>query len=85
MPKFKVTITYAIYMTEVHEVEFDEDEMEALEEFHDGCPSEYTSDDTLKEKTEGDCLDGSWETKVEEINVLDRIVDALVEAEKETT
>ena len=31
MPKFKVTITYAIYMTDVHEVEFDEDEMEALD------------------------------------------------------
>ena len=85
MPKFRVTINYSINMTEIHEVEFDPSdphEVEALEQFHEECPGEFCGEDTLKEKIEGDCLSGSWNTNVEEINALDQIVDALVEADK---
>ena len=75
MPKFRVTINYSIAMTEIHDIEVDDPEQ--LEEFRDGQYWDFTSEDTLVEKVEGDCLDHSLNYHVEEINVLDQIVEAI--------
>jgi len=88
MPKYRVTINYAVYTTEIHEIEFsegDEEDAAALADFldEDTDPSEFTCDTTLKERIEGDCVDGTWNTHIEEINPLDRIVTALVESDKQ--
>lgn len=77
MPKFRVTINYSIAMTEIHDIEVDDPEQ--LEEFRDGQYWDFTSEDTLVEKVEGDCLDNSLNYHVEEINVLDQIVEAIDE------
>ena len=89
MPKFRVTQRYAIWITETHEVDIDLEDYDSVEDMEADIkeinedPVEFTHTGTLKEKVEGDCVNDSWETTVEEINVLDQIVDALVEAEKE--
>jgi|19_taG_2_1085344.scaffolds.fasta_scaffold286912_2 hypothetical protein len=77
MPKFRVTVNYSIAMTEIHDIEVDDPEQ--LEEFRDGQYWDFTSEDTLVEKVEGDCLDNSLNYHVEEINVLDQIVEAIDE------
>ena len=82
MPKFRVTINYSIQMTEIHEVEFGSEETEELAEFHDGCADDYCGEHTLLGKIEGDCVNGSWNTHIEEINPLDQIVAALEESDK---
>jgi len=76
MPKFKVTQKYAIWITEVHEIEINTpEEWDILNE--DG-PMEFTSGETLIEKTEGDCVEGTWDDgKLEEIGVLDQILEAV--------
>lgn len=84
MPKFRVTINYQIQMTEIYEVDFDTSSPEGVEDLagfldENECPSEYCfgNSEMLKEKLEGDCVEGSWNTHVEEINVLDQIVESL--------
>jgi len=71
--KFRVTVDYFITITEIHEVEVDADEITNFRE----SPYDYYTDDTLKQKYEGDILDGSFREHIEEINVLDQIVEAV--------
>jgi len=72
--KIKVTLKYAIWVYETHEVEVEGDE--DIEILNEDGPCEFTSDMTRVEKVEGDCLNGTWEESWEEITVLDQIVEA---------
>jgi len=75
--KIRITQKYTIHITEVHEVEVeDQEEINFLHEEQDNA-TEFTHEDTLIEKIEGDCVSGSWEVTWEEINALDQIVEAI--------
>jgi len=75
--KIRVTLKYAIWIHETHEVEVDGDEDLAV--LHEDGPCEFTSIESQTDKVEGDCLNGTWEESWEEISALDQIVEALVD------
>jgi hypothetical protein len=79
MPKFKVSISYTVPVEEDYEIEFNDDETEALEEFRES-PYDFCHEHDLVYKGEGDILEGSFHVEVEEVPVLDRIVEALNDA-----
>lgn len=75
--KIRIDLSYTIHITEIHEVEIeDQDEIDFLHEEQDNA-MEFTDEGTLISKIEGDCVSGSWEVTWKEVPVLDQIVDAL--------
>jgi len=87
MPKYRVTINYAIYRTEVYEIDTQDladahgtpwsvSDQEDLE----NSPWDFCCDENQVEDINGDVLDGTVEQTIEEIPLLDRIVRALNDA-----
>lgn len=84
MAKYKVTVKYAVWKIEEYEI----DTEKLAEDSEDGpwnasdqaqleeCPYDFCSEDTKTFEVEGDCLSDTWEVKMEEIPVLDRIIEA---------
>jgi len=75
--RIRITQKYTIHIIETHEVDVEEqEEIDYLHEEQDNA-SEFTCEETLIEKIEGDCVDGSWDVTWKEVPVLDQIVEAL--------
>jgi hypothetical protein len=86
MPKYRVTINYAMFKTEVYEIDtqeladehgtpWNERDQEDLED----SPWDFCCDENQVEVIDGDVLEGSVEQTIEEIPLLDRIVEAINE------
>jgi hypothetical protein len=75
--RIRITQKYAIWIHETHEVDIDgQEEIDFLNEEQDNA-QEFTCTETLIEKVEGDCVNGTWDVSWKEVPVLDQIVEAL--------
>ena len=88
MPKYKVTVSYAVWKHEEYEIDteklsegsedgpWNEEDQAQLEE----SPYDFCDESNLTFEEEGDCVDDSWDVTMEEIPVLDQIVEAVSDA-----
>lgn len=73
MPKFKINVSYCQWHFETYEIEVDP---EQVEDFRDD-PIDFLDDSKMTDSYTGDSMDGTFECDFEEINVLDRIAEAV--------
>jgi hypothetical protein len=69
----RITLNYCLWHTEVYEVDIDAEDLEAFDE----DPIEFVCDENKVDGWTGDVMNGTWETNVEDINVLDHMVGEL--------
>lgn len=73
MQRKRITLNYCLWHTEVYEVDVAPDDQALFDE----DPIEFVCDEHKVDEWTGDVKDGTWETKVEDINALDLIVGEL--------
>ena len=73
MAKFRVTLNYCVWKTHVYELDIPSAQ---VEEFREDPDEFYCEKDQISEDL-GDVMNGTWETVVEEISVLDQIVEEI--------